>query len=213
MDEYLNEQEQWEMVRGWLRVNTPWIVAGVLIAAAGVWGWRAWQAHVEARLAQAAGDYQSLIQAFGRNELAKATAMADQISKEHAGTGYADQAQLAAARALVENNQLDAAAARLKAVMDSTPDRQLALVARLRLARLQVAQDHADEALATLAAVQPGAFAGRYAEARGDALYAKGDKAGALKAYREAQQGSGAGAGAGEGGDMLALKINDLSHG
>jgi predicted negative regulator of RcsB-dependent stress response len=207
VDEYLNEQEQWEMVRGWLRVNTPWIIAGVLIAAGGVWGWRAWQAHVEARLAQAAGDYQQLIQAFGKNDLAKATALADQISKEHAGTGYADQAQLAAARALVENQQLDAAALRLKAVMASTHDRELALAARLRLARLQIAQNHADEALATLAAVEPGAFAGRYAEVRGDALYAKGDKAGALKAYREAQQG------AGEAGDLLTLKINELNHG
>jgi predicted negative regulator of RcsB-dependent stress response len=77
-------------------------------------------------------------------------------------------------------------------------------------------QNRLDDALATLNAVQPGAFAGRYAEVRGDALLAKGDRNGALKAYREAQsaqavQAAAAGA-TGAGSDLLALKINALTR-
>jgi predicted negative regulator of RcsB-dependent stress response len=74
--------------------------------------------------------------------------------------------------------------------MEQTEDKQLALVARLRLARVQLAQNKPDEAIATLDAVDPGAFKPRYQEARGDALYAKGDKPGALKEYQSARIGA-----------------------
>jgi len=75
---------------------------------------------------------------------------------------------------------------------------------------VQIAQGKPDNALATLGpTADPGAFAGRYHEIRGDAFYAKGDKAAALGEYRSAQS-----AGA-EGGDtaLLQLKIADLDDG
>jgi len=66
------------------------------------------------------------------------------------------------------------------------------------------------ECSATLGAVaEAGAFAARYHEVRGDAYYAKGDKATALKEYRSAQTAGG------EGTDtaLLQLKIADLENG
>jgi len=108
-----------------------------------------------------------------------------------------------AARLEVENGLLPAALARLQKVLFATKDHELALVVRLRIARLQIGLGKPDEAMASLAAVEPGAFAGRYAEVRGDALWAKGDHPAALKAYKEAQAALG---GAPEG-DLLALKI------
>ena len=45
-----------------------------------------------------------------------------------------------------------------------------------------------------------------------DALLAKGDRAGALKAYREAQSAQSTQAGAAAAGDLLALKINELTR-
>ena len=218
MDEYMNEQEQWEFVRNWVRQNAPWVVAGVALAAAGLWGWQAWQAHKEATLLAAGDQYEQLVQAFGKNDRTTVLSLADKLAADHPHTGYAEQGQLAAARMLVENNDLPAAQARLQQVIDATSDHELALVLRMRIARLQIEQHQADAALATLAAVEPGAFAGRYAEVRGDALLSKGDRAGALKAYREAQsaqtaqsaqspQSSGP-----AGDDLLALKINELTH-
>ena len=94
---------------------------------------------------------------------------------------------LAAARVQTEAQQFDQAAARLLQVMQHTHDPALALVARLRLARVQLAQNKPDDAIKTLDAVPPGAFSARYAEVRGDALLAKGDRAGALKQYRAAR--------------------------
>ncbi len=211
MDEYMNEQEQWEYVRTWLRQNGVWLVAGVALACAGLWGWRGWQAHQESMLAEANSQYQQLLAAFGRNDTPAVIKLADQLVSTHPGTGYAEQAQLAAARMQVENNQLPGALERLQKVQSSTTDPELSLVVRLRIARLQIEQNRIDDALKTLGAVIPGAFAGRFAEVRGDALRAKGDRAGALKAYREAQSSQAAQADS-SAGDLLALKINELTR-
>ena len=211
MDEYLNEQEQWDMVRTWLRQNGIWLIAGVALAGAGLWGWRAWGARQETLLLQASAQYQQLITAFGKNDIPTVMTLADKLSVEHAGTGYAEQAQLAAARLQVENKQIPAALERLQRVMAATSDSELALVIRLRIARLQIELQKADAALATLSGTEAGAFAARFAEARGDALLAKGDRAGALKAYREAQSTPAAASNA-AGGDLLSLKINELTR-
>jgi predicted negative regulator of RcsB-dependent stress response len=216
VDEYMNEQEQWEYVRNWVRQNGVWLLAGVVLASAGLWGWRSWQAHREAMLLDAGTQYQQVLMAIGRNDLPGVIAAADRLAAAHPRTGYADQAQLAAARMQVEGNQIPGALARLQQVESATRDEELKLLVRLRIARLQIEQNRVDDALATLNAVQPGAFAGRYAEVRGDALLAKGDRAGALKAYREAQAAQAvqaAGAGGGDrGGDLLTLKINALTR-
>jgi predicted negative regulator of RcsB-dependent stress response len=115
---------------------------------------------------------------------------------------------LAGARIEVENQELDRAAARLRYVLQTTRDQPLALIARLRLARVQLSQGRPEEALKTLDAVDAGAFAARYAEARGDALLAQGDRDGALRQYRAARAN---GANTVDTG-LLDLKINELSH-
>src|SRR5207253_2441040 len=82
---------------------------------------------------------------------------------------YADQARLLAARVYVDSGELERAAGELANVAERSKDRDLALVARLRLARVQIAQGKPDGALATLGVVEPGAFAARFHEVRGDA--------------------------------------------
>jgi len=92
-------------------------------------------------------------------------------------------------------------------VAEHSKDQDLAQVARLRLARVQIAQGRPDSALATLNGPQAGAFAARNHEVRGDAYYAKGDKSAALSEYRSAQVAAEPGADA----TLLGLKIADLS--
>jgi predicted negative regulator of RcsB-dependent stress response len=206
MDDFLTEEEQWERVKLWLRQNGPSIIIGIAIAAAALGGWRWWQSHKEQRLISASDAYHELLDTFNKNDLALAEKQTDALVAAYAGTGFADQAELAAARLQIENGHDAPAVRRLEHVMKTSADPGLALTARLRLARVQIDQGQPDAALATLAAVEPGAFTSRFAEVRGDALLAKGDREGALAAYREAQAASLDGAGA----DLLELKINDL---
>jgi predicted negative regulator of RcsB-dependent stress response len=208
VEEYLNEREQWERVLAWLREQGPWMLAGVAVALAVFGGWRYWQNRMQQRDLAAASGYEQVIDAFSRNDVSGGLQLADGLGKAFPGTAYADQANLAVARIQVENKQLEQAAARLQQVLASTKDTELALLVRLRLARVQLAQGKADEALKTLDAAKPGAFAARYAQVRGDALLAKGDRDAALKAYREAR---GDGASTLDTG-LLDLKIGELAR-
>ena len=208
MDEYLNEREQWERLLANLREQAPWMLAGVAVVMAAFGGWRLWQGHVQHRALEAAGLYQQALGAFTRNDLDGGIKLADRLVQEFGATPYADQVNLAAARVQAEAQQLDLAAQRLNQVLNHTHDPALALIARLRLARVQLAQNKPDDAIKTLDAVPAGAFSARFAEVRGDALLAKGDRDGALKQYREARA-SGADT---VDVELLDLKINELAH-
>jgi predicted negative regulator of RcsB-dependent stress response len=187
IDDYYNEQEQWERVKQWLRENGPWLVVGVLLGLGALAGWRWWEQRQEARAQSASASYGLLLETLQSGDRAKGLVLADEIRKEHGASAYADQADLVAARALVETGEFGPANERLTRVMKSSKDPQLKLVARSRLARVQLAQGNADAAIATLAGAQPGAFGPLFESIRGDALYAKGDRPGALAAWRKAE--------------------------
>jgi predicted negative regulator of RcsB-dependent stress response len=208
VEDYLDEREQWERVKAWIREQGPWALASVAIVALGLAGWRFWQSRLEQRDLTAAARYQQVLASFSHNDVAGGVLIADQLIKDYPSTPYANQADLAAARVAVEIGKLDQAATRLERVLNSTKDAQLKLLARLRLARVQLGENQPDAALRTLATGDPGAFAARYDEVRGDALLAKGDRAGALKAYQQARSVGGNTLDTG----LLDLKINELAR-
>jgi predicted negative regulator of RcsB-dependent stress response len=209
VDEFQSEKEQWEDVKRWVRENGPFIAAGVLMGAGILFGWRWWQERGERLDLQASAKYMQVLEAYGRGDGTRATTLVADLERDSPHSPYLDQARLVAARAAVETAQFDTAAQQLTRVMNESRDPQLQKVARLRLARVQIAASKPDAALATLAAVDAGAFAPLYTEVRGDALLAKGDRAGALKEYRAALAARPAGADT--GASLIELKIKDLS--
>ena len=205
MSDYLSEKEQWEQIRVWVRENGLYIVGGVAVALGLIGAWRWWQAHLDARGVQASALYTQMIGSLEHGDRGEAFVRLGELERDYAGSPYTDQGKLLAARVYVEENELDKAAHELTVLMDSK-DHALALVARMRRARVEIAQGKPDAALATLNGVDAGAFAARYHAVRGDAYYAKGDRAAALREYRGAQGGSDASDSA-----LLDLKIADLS--
>ena len=207
MDEYLSESEQWERVKAWIRTNGLWILAGILVALGGIAGWDWWQDRQNTIALQASAKYQQLTDALAKNDLTRAKSVSAELERDFPKSPYVDQAQMFGARIAVEAGDLPKADTLLRGVMERSKDEQLKLVARLRLARVQLAQNKPDDALATLSGVQAGAFEARFHEARGDVLFAKRDKAGALKEYQAAQVGT---ATRSVDAQTLQLKINDL---
>jgi predicted negative regulator of RcsB-dependent stress response len=207
VDEFLDDQEQWRRVIAWLRESGPWMLAAVLAVLLGYSGWRYWQNQKTRTALSAELRYEQVLSALDQGNLTQGSALADRLSKDYPNTPYAAQANLMAARVAVQNDQLSDAARRLRQVLDSTRDQEMQLLVRLRLARVLLGESQPDEALKLVDGVQAGAFASRYAEVRGDALLAKGDRAGALQAYRSALAGADT-----LDGQLLDLKIQDLAR-
>ena len=208
MEDYLSEKEQWERVTSWLRENGAWIAAGVVVGALGIGGWQWWNAHVDSVNGEASAKYEQMLSDLDKGDKTGALVLLSSLEQDFSSTPYADQARLAVARVYVEGNELDKAATELQAVSQQSKDKQLALVARLRLARVQIAQQKPDDALMTLDGVDPGAFESLFHEVRGDADFAKGNKAAALTEYRTARSKDAGGGGSDT--SLLDLKISDL---
>jgi predicted negative regulator of RcsB-dependent stress response len=210
VEDYLSEKEQWEWVKEKVRENAPAVVLAIVLGAGVIFGWRWWQGHEDVGRLEASAKYMQMVQSLERGDRSQALVLLGELERDYPSSPYSDQARLLAAHLYVNDAQLDHAASELAAVAEHSKDHELARVARERLARVQIAQGKPDSALATLGTVaDPGAFAARFHEVRGDAYYAKGDKVAALGEYRSAQS-----AGA-EGGDtaLLQLKIADLESG
>ncbi len=207
MDDYLSENEQWERFLAWLKENGPWIIAGIAVGALVIGGWRWWQSHKNSVDLAASARYGEVLQAFNAGNRGHALQLIDEMQRDDAGSPYTDQANLAAARVFVESKELDQAAQRLGTVMRESHDPELATIARLRLARVEISMSKPDAALDTLGPAQTGAFASRYHEIRGDAYFAKGDKAAALDEYRAALLAAGPSLAE---NNVLNLKIDDL---
>ena len=161
---------------------------------------------------EANGQYQQVLAAFGKNDMPTVIKLADQLV-QHASAHRLRRTGAAGRGAHAGGEQSAAGCARspAKGAIGAPPIRSCAWWCACASRASRSSKTAIDDALKTLSAVDPGAFAGRFAEVRGDALRAKGDRAGALKAYREAQASQSAQAGA-AAGDLLALKINELTR-
>jgi predicted negative regulator of RcsB-dependent stress response len=202
-----SEAEQAQKAKDWLKQNLIWIVLGIAMGAGGLGGWKWYQERREAQAETASARYEELVDAFTRRDSVRGMTLLEELNRDYGWTPYASLGTLIAARVQVEANELDKAAVSLKSVMDTSDDEELQMVARLRLARVQSALGKHDDALATLKVDNPGEFAPRIADVRGDVLLAKGDRDGALKEYMTARSTERDGR---IDFEILDLKIRDL---
>jgi predicted negative regulator of RcsB-dependent stress response len=190
--EDLSDNEREEQLRRWWSENWLWIVGGIALGLGLLAGWQYWQ---KSRLQSAEQDeaaYMAVLDSLSQNQQDAAIKKSDDLRRLHPTTPYADQSDLALARALVDSRKFDDAAKRLRTVAENSRDPQLRLVARSRLARVLGEQGKHDDALALLDVAKAGEFAPLFHEIRGDLYAAKGDAASARKEYDAALAGGGA---------------------
>ncbi len=212
VDEYLSEREQADQLRNWLRENWIWLVAGVALTLAGYYGYRWWESRQATRAAAAGQRFADMLEAIGAGRREDGVKIAAEVTGEYADTPYADQATLVLARLDVDAGDFAAAGARLAGIVERSKDPDLRTVARLRLARVQLAAGRYDEALATLDAVAAPSVDARVLELKGDVKLAQGDPAAALDHWRRAEAAVSAdpAAAAQLDAELLRLKIDEL---
>jgi predicted negative regulator of RcsB-dependent stress response len=176
IDDLLDEHEQSERVRGWLRNNGGGLFAGVILGLGVIGGWQWWQQHQATQRAEAGRQYDAVVRTVEADDLKKAKA--ESAALAGSGTDYAALAAMHVAKAQVDSGDRDGAIATLRAVQAKDP--AIAAVVRSRLARLLNDAGKPQDALALLGDKPEGAAA---IEVRGDALFALGRTDEARAAY------------------------------
>jgi predicted negative regulator of RcsB-dependent stress response len=184
--EDLTDNEREEQLRRWWSDNWRWIIGGIALGMALLWGWQYWQRSKAEAAQQAEANYQSVLDALSRRKNDEAVQIARSLREQQPASPYADQADLALARAAVEARNFDDAAQRLRAVIDGSKDTELRSIARTRLARVLTEQGKFDEAVALLDVDTAGAYAALFHDLRGDAFAGKGDGEAARREYAAA---------------------------
>lgn len=205
MDEYLSEKEQIERIRQWWRENGWYLLGGMAVAALGYVGYNQYREYQNNRAEQAAVLYTRLQQAIEDDRPGADDVLAE-LEREYPSSAYADQARLLMARKLLISDTAQAVA-NLREVMENSKDPGLALIARLRLARVLTYQESYAEALEVLEVDDAGDFAARLNELKGDIYAAMGDTEAARTAYTQALTAAGA---ENLNRNFVQMKLNDL---
>lgn len=184
--ELLDEHEQGELVRKWIRENALSMVTGIGLGLLLIFGWQQWQAHRATRAAEAATQYLALTDALSAGHVEDVTTIAADLRKQAPKSPYAVLAAMQQAEIHSKQGDLAAAAADLDWANAQAGQASLKSLVRVRLARVKLAQDDAAGALALLDSIPGEAWAALTGELRGDALVQLGQKDAARAAYQDA---------------------------
>lgn len=182
----MDEHEQGERVRSWLRENGSAIVGGVALGIAAIAGWQWWGQSQVGHRADAAAQYLALTDAAERSERDTVESMAGSLAKQFADTPYAMLAQLDLAELQVQAGETDAALQTLQDAARSSAEPAFKALIATRVARVQLAAGRAEAALTALDDAKGDAITGIREELRGDALHRLGRREEAITAWQKA---------------------------
>ncbi len=204
MDE--TEQQQIDEMKAWWSEYGNYVIAGIVIAVGLIIGFNLYKSNkLEAQVA-ASELFEDLSGYVADGDLEDAESVAGQLASNYANTAYAAQSRLAMARLYMDNNRDEDAATALRELLEMRGHGPLKHIGRTRLARILLYQEKPQDVLDLLEGQDNEAFAGLYAEARGDAHVALGQFAEADEAYREALAAGGGTVNAG----LVQMKLLDL---
>lgn len=203
MEVYTTENEQVDALRRFLRENGKALAVGVVLGIGALVGWRFWQSHQDNSAMEISSDYQ---QASETLTAGKGTAAVEAFAAGNKNN-YGALASMELAAHYAELKDFAKAEQQLTQALSQSNNADLQTLINLRLARVQLEQKKADDALKTLDAIKTEGWAAMVADVRGDVLVSKGDNQGARSAYEkgiESQPPQGLQA-------LLRMKLNNLS--
>ncbi len=186
MEGYVSDKEQIQLIKNWWKKHGN-IILIVFILVFGIsFGWRYWHYYKNKRGVQASMLYEQMLSAD--NKTADFKLFAEHLIKDYSHTPYASMASLMLAKQDVDSNNLSAALQDLQWVVKHGNNKSFRQIARIREARVLLADKKIDEALQLLQEVDDEAFLPAIEETKGDIFLAQDNKAKALDAYNQARQ-------------------------
>jgi predicted negative regulator of RcsB-dependent stress response len=186
----MSEEEQLERIASWWKENGAMLLVGIVVVVGGFVGWRWYQSSTQAANEAASDLYAVYQEADGE---ARTVALAE-LAASAPGSSYHALALFEEAAALVQDADLEAAAALYQQVLDDPSDALIADLARLRQAATLQGLDRSEEALRLLDAIRSAGYRRAALEMKGDIHVARGERAKAHTAYTQAIEAAGEGA-------------------
>jgi predicted negative regulator of RcsB-dependent stress response len=198
---YESDEEQIEALKRWWKENGGSLLTGTVIVLVVLFGSRQWQGAQLAKAEEASDLYENfipLVADFQTNGLddsgiASLEVFYNQLRNDHTDTIYTRYGAMLMASVYVAQENYDQASAELNWILDNPElgfmqkaEEELFLSARLRLARVMLAQGQAQQALDLIIAVEPLELVASYAEVQGDAYLQLGQIEQARSAYERA---------------------------
>ena len=201
-----DDYEQEQIVKEWLSNNWLTILAGIAIGIGGLWGYGQWQNSNVAKSTAAATEYTQLEAALASSDGEESKQLINDYEAQYGSNIYTIQARLKAASLAVEANDVAAAKAQYQALIAAKPDKPIAEMVRLRLARLLLSEGDYNAAKTELGLVQSKAYQTIVEEVMGDIYAAQGNHDKAQDAYQLAlNEGEGY-----SGKQIIEMKLADI---
>ncbi len=179
----LSEKEQIEEMRAWWSENGRFVITGVVLGVAIIFGWNQWRSSIESAQIEASNLFEEVMVAVGAGDTDAAEVAANNIFVNYERTVYPGQTRLALARLYMDKGRDQDAVEVLTRLVVEEDESGLQLVGRLRLAKVLLYQNKPEEVIELMQGRAEGGFAARYSEVLGDAYAAKGDYAEAQAAF------------------------------
>lgn len=188
VDEFLSEKEQIEAMRSWWQDNGRYVIGGVVLGVAILVGWNQWKEYRQATRLEASALYETLAEKVTDGNLEESESAARKLYESYSSTIYSGLARLAMARLYMDKGRDQDAADTLNALLEARVDSDIRMVGRLRLARVYLYQNKAQQVIDLLQGFEDSAFAARYAELVGDAHAELGQVGEAADSYARAMR-------------------------
>jgi len=200
------EEQQVEELKRWWKQNGKIVLIGAVVGISVVLGGRGYMNHIQAQRVEASVRYDQMTQAMNSQQAEAALSEGEQIVADYPDTVYAAMASLDLARLRVEKGELSIAQNRLQWVIDHATQPDIVHTARLRLARVLLADGKYDIALGKLTGVDMDGYTALYQELLGDIYLAKQQPDKARAAYQAALNAMDSG----DDRQTVQMKLDDL---
>jgi len=174
MDDYLDEKEQIEEIKSWLKENWLALVAGVIVGFGGLFSWNWYQDSVYESNSQALTIFDQAQQELTLGNFDSALAMLQNLRSDYNSSPYTDFLGLLYSTYLLSNGNTADAAVEIEYVLNNTTDDYLRLIATWRLARVNVEITNYDRAL-ELVQNKNHALSANFTELEGDVYFFRGE--------------------------------------
>jgi len=207
---HLTDDEQVEQLKKWWKENGTSIVIGIVIGLSAVVGYWQWNKYQETRSLAASAQYEIFTESLASDKKDQVTAALDTLKSEYEGTTYAALAAMLTASNLVKEKDIKKAIENLKWAYEHSGHDSVQHLARIRLAKLYVADNQLTEALALIDQAKDPAFDGYYSSIKGDVYSKQGQLEKARTEYKNALASTSF---SGKQREYVQMKLDDLGLG